>query len=365
MADQPSEDRLTTLLRDAAARDLGDTTLDHPGTSSDQSPEPSGGGRIGVRLLALAASVVLVAGALAFLITRDEAVEVQTPADGSQADSVPAMTVDPDDSAAVVANAIEATLSTSWVAILHGLVPDSGQAGVVYHPPAPQEGHPYATVGMGRDNRDLEVIGLSQTPQIVARCEADQDAPCAPGLWIDQTDSLARSSDLDVEETRAAFEAELIGLRGVEVDNPTAPPLQPGVYAVRADGPACYDDCRGTIEVRDGLVVHLELASVGESLVWDYGSFGEALPIEEPEPADIVEREPPATTVCTMTITVAPGADKAALEADVDRWLEDNGRRISPALTVHMANLPEVADVMYSNERSCEADPVRIEFRYG
>ena len=411
-------DWLTTRLHDGAEAATSPVLLDNPGQVSDAAATgevsdpvatgecdrgPSGdvavarvevlhAGRRHQRLLSLAvaaAVVALLAGALTWVGLRDGGSQVvDTPPVPTTTTPIP----DPETAPAevVIADAIQRTLATSWVAEWTQAAdmsedrPTPLTSRVTYQPPDPERGSPRSTFHwvaddpLGEPGEKMQgVMPGSGEDVIYVPCRYEP-LPCRAGKWY----SLPLPS---MASYRATEEAYLGGLTGLDattarregtsavflVDMPLmCGPVFQGRQAAASPSADAEVSCPvATVEVSDGHVVRMSVSSaeetngMGPDATWTYSSFGSAPAIGVPEPADVVHiPAESATTICRIVVTVDSSADTAVIEGEAREWIEANGRDLSLDADRAITALPGVSGVSYVSDDGCEAWPVEISF---
>ena len=376
-------DWLDQRLQDGAARAVGDVSLDDPSSVStedapgtvgaDVSTEP--GGTVvhlddvrrarSAPLLAVAAAVVVLVAVGAWIVTRDgsTAVDSTDPAgSGTVVASVP-----DGPPAEVVGNALQRTMSTSWVADAEvgnedPAVP-SATATITYHPAEPSEARPYARVLMEGDALDRSQMALGSGPGLVEACAESDAPPCRPGAWVDDDVWNAEDFGVTEDEYRQLMEASLTLIANIDPASATATETA-GEFEVTLSALApCDVNCTATVEVRDGYIVSLSIPGNPDgSRRYSYADFGSAPEVDEPAPADIVEGPLRPTVLCEVTLSVGSAADTDSIEARVRSLEADLGNEDGAALMRAIRAIPGVLDVSTTTSDGCTSDTVSIGF---
>ena len=372
-------DWLDQRLQDGAARAVGDVSLgdpssvsteDAPGTvGADVSTEP--GGTVvhlddvhrarSAPLLAVAAAVVVLVAIGAWIVTRDgsTAVDSTDPAgSGTVVASVP-----DGPPAEVVGNALQRTMSTSWVADAE-VGNDDGSAElsiVTYNPADPTQGRPYATVLMA--TLGSAQMALGSGPGLVEACAESDAPPCRPGAWVEDDVWNAEDFGVTEDEYRQLIEASLTLIANIDPASATATETA-GEFEVTLSALApCDVNCTATVEVRDGYIVSLSIPGNPDgSRRYSYADFGSAPEVDEPAPADIVEGPLRPTVLCEVTLSVGSAADTDSIEARVRSLEADLGNEDGAALMRAIRAIPGVLDVSTTTSDGCTSDTVSIGF---
>lgn len=250
-------------------------------------------------LLAVAAGLVAMMVIGAWILVREGGQTVEGNGPASQDVTGPDVpNPDPTDTSVsdvapskVVADALAATLDTSWVAtVTDTRDPDRVWLTVTYDPA--DSDHDYAGISIQAAGEAPDMVALHDDPRVLTECAANSGSPCRDGAWLDTSASSMADRAMSAEELRPRNEASMTMLGAVDPADATATDT-PGTYEVQLSGdtPSCdMVKCSARVEIADGLVVSMRVQAGPEDRTWRYGSFGEPVIINQPVESDIVDQ---------------------------------------------------------------------------